>query len=282
MSIDLILNGLSQGLILATVAYAVMIPFRLLDFADLTAEGAYPLGGAVCAACLSSGMHPLLAVISGVICAGVAGSLTALIHLKLKVNSMLAGIILSTMAYSVNLRIIGKPNISLFDCVGLFGGDVLGNILKLAIILILLIVVPLALFLRTDFGLRFRAVGLNPRFAERQGVNVESYTIFGLFLAGGLAGLAGGLMVQIQSYMDVGMGVGILIHGLASLMIGEAVVGNATPGRQLLAPLLGALLYQQIQGIALSLGLPPSDLKFFTGSIVLAVIALQKNTGNRE
>lgn len=276
MSIDLILNGLSQGLILATVAYAVMIPFRLLDFADLTAEGAYPLGGAVCAACLSSGMHPLLAVISGVICAGVAGSLTALIHLKLKVNSMLAGIILSTMAYSVNLRIIGKPNISLFDCVGLFGGDVLGNILKLAIILILLIVVPLALFLRTDFGLRFRAVGLNPRFAERQGVNVESYTIFGLFLAGGLAGLAGGLMVQIQSYMDVGMGVGILIHGLASLMIGEAVVGNATPGRQLLAPLLGALLYQQIQGIALSLGLPPSDLKFFTGSIVLAVIALQK------
>jgi putative ABC transport system permease protein len=275
MSIDLILNGVSQGLVLAIIAYAIMIPFRFLDFADLTSEGAYPLGGAVCAVCISSGLRPLWAIFAGIACAGIAGIATSLIYLKLRVNAMLAGIILSAMAYSVNLRIMGKPNVSLFDCPGLFSADVGENILTLILVLILLIV-PLALFLRADYGLRFRAVGLNLNFAKRQGISIERYTMLGLFLAGGLSGLAGSLMAQMQSYMDVGMGVGILIHGLASLMIGETVVGNNTLNRQLLAPLLGALLYQQIQGIALSFGLAPSDLKFFTGSIVLIVIAMQK------
>jgi putative ABC transport system permease protein len=138
-------------------------------------------------------------------------------------------------------------------------------------------ILPLAVFLRTDFGLRFRAVGLNPSFSERQGTDIGKYTIFGLFMAGALFGLAGSLMVQLQSYMDVGIGVGILIHGLASLMIGEAIIGNSTLNKQLAAPLLGALVYQQIQGIALSFGLAPSDLKFFTGSIVLSVIAIKRN-----
>jgi putative ABC transport system permease protein len=139
-------------------------------------------------------------------------------------------------------------------------------------------VVPFAIFLRTDFGLRFRAVGLNPNFAKQQRIDTKKYTIFGLFIAGAMFGLAGSLIVQLQSYMDVGIGVGILIHGLASLMIGEAIIGNATLNRQLTAPIIGALVYQQVQGIALSLGLAPSDLKFFTGSIVLAVIVVKRGS----
>ncbi|MDR1907725.1 MAG: hypothetical protein LBQ43_02570 [Holosporales bacterium] len=279
MSIDLILNGLQQGLVLAIIACAIMIPFRFLDFADLTAEGAYPLGGAICAVCMSCcGLHPIAAIFLGVVGAGVMGVGTSLIHLKFNVNTMLAGIILSTMGYSVNLRIMGRPNISLFECNGLFGPSIHANILVLSSILLLLII-PLALFLRTDFGLRFRAVGLNQNFAKKQGISLDKNTMLGMFVAGGLSGLAGSLMVQLQSYMDVGMGVGILIHGLASLMIGEAILGKSTLDRQLAAPVLGALLYQQIQGIALSLGLAPSDLKFFTGSIVLIVIALQRKTG---
>ncbi|GHT97153.1 ABC transporter permease [Alphaproteobacteria bacterium] len=275
MSIDLILNGLLQGLVLAIVAYGIMVPFRFLDFADLTTEGSYPLGGAICATCMTMGLHLVPAILLSILCSGIMGICTSIIHLKFRVNTMLAGIILSTMAYSVNLRIMGKPNIALFDCTGLFSQNILINILILCVVLFLLIL-PLALFLRTDRGLRFRAVGLNPSFAERQGIDIKQNTILGLFLAGGLAGLAGSLMVQIQSYMDVGMGIGIIIHGLAGLMIGEAIVGNHTMNRQLLAPLLGALVYQQIQGIALSFGLAPSDLKFFTGSIVLIVIAIQK------
>jgi putative ABC transport system permease protein len=254
-----------------------MVPFRLLDFADLTSEGAYPLGGAVCATALSSHVSPALAVLAGMMCAGLVGASAALIHLKLKVNAMLAGIILSTMAYSVNLRIMGKPNIALFEQGNLFCSDNIGfNILIVALILVVIILL-LAVFLRTDYGLRFRSVGLNPAFAIKQGISVQKNTVCGLCLAGLLSGLAGSLIVQIQSYMDIGIGVGILIHGLASLMIGEAVVGNKTLNRQLVAPLVGALLYQQIQGVALSFGLAPSDLKFFTGTIVLLVIAFQKS-----
>ncbi|MDR3179850.1 MAG: hypothetical protein LBT70_03035 [Holosporaceae bacterium] len=276
MSTDLIMNGLQQSLILAIIAYGIMIPFRFLDFADLTADGAYPLGGAICAICMSGGVHPALAIFYGMICAGAMGVCTALIHLKFRVNSMLGGVILSAMAYSVNLRIMGKPNIALFDYDGLFGANIINNML-LIVTLLACCMIPFAVFLRTDFGLRFRVVGLNPNLAQLQCISIEKYTIFGLFLAGALFGLAGSLMVQLQSYMDVGIGVGILIHGLASLMIGEAIISNSTLNRQLLAPLLGALVYQQVQGVALSLGLAPSDLKFFTGTIVLLVIALKKS-----
>ncbi|MDR3031089.1 MAG: hypothetical protein LBU35_01745 [Holosporales bacterium] len=275
MTIDLILNGILQGLILAIVSYSILIPFRFLDFADLTSEGAYPLGGAICATCLSfAGLSPIFAVFLSMLATGSVGICTALIHLKFKINTMLAGIILSAMAYSVNLRIMGKPNIALFNCSAMFSLDIATNIVKLVMILAL-IIFPLSLFLRTDFGLRFRAVGLNKDFAVKQKISIEKNTILGLFLAGALAGLAGGLIVQIQSYMDIGMGVGILIHGLASLMIGETIIGVKTINRQLLAPLIGAIIYQQIQGLALSFGLAPSDLKFFTGAIVLLVIAMR-------
>ena len=276
MTIDLILTGLIQSLVLAIVAYAVMIPFRLLNFADLTSEGAYPIGGAICASSLIMGAHPLLAMSCAILGAGVVGIATSIVHLKFKVNTMLAGIIISTMAYSVNLRILSKPNVALFDTVSLFDQDnVVGNVLIILLILAACIV-PLLLFLRTDFGLRLRTVGLNTEFACRQGICVAKYTIFGLFLAGCFSGLAGSLAVQLQSYMDVGMGIGMVIHALAALMIGEAVIGNCTMTRQLAAPLVGAIIYQQIQGAALYTGLEPSDLKFFTGAVVLIVMAMKR------
>jgi putative ABC transport system permease protein len=182
-----------------------MIPFRFLDFADLTTEGTYPFGGAVCAAGISSGMHTLVAIVLSVICASIMGIATGLIHLRLRVNTMLAGIIVSTMAYSVNLRIMGKPNVALFDCQSIFTPDIKANMLILVLI-ILLCILSLAIFLRTDYGLRFRAVGLNHDFAKKHEISIEQYTVLGLSLAGGLSGLAGSMIVQIQSYMDIGMG----------------------------------------------------------------------------
>ena len=151
MSIDLILNGLQQGLILAIVAYGVMIPFRFLDFADLTAEGAYPFGGAICAVCITSGAPPVLAILLSVFGAGILGICTSLVHLKLRANSMLAGIILSAMAYSVNLRIMERPNIALFDCAGLFGANIICNMLIIMTILAICVVL-FAVFLRTECG----------------------------------------------------------------------------------------------------------------------------------
>lgn len=275
MTINFLLTGLLQSLILALVAYAIMIPFRLLNFPDLTAEGAYPLGGAVCTSLLLLHVNPLLAIIIASLVTGLMGVATSLIHLRLKVNTLLAGIILSTMMYSVNLRLMGKPNIALFNTASLFSqNSALINIIFLLAILIAL-VLPLALFLRTEIGLRLRAVGLNQAFARRQNISVAYYTVLGLFIAGCFTGVAGGLIVQLQYYMDVGMGIGIVIHGLAALMIGEAIIGNSTINKQLIAPLVGALVYQQIQGLVLFIGLAPSDLKFFTGSLVLLVIGLQ-------
>jgi putative ABC transport system permease protein len=259
-----------QGLILAIIAFGIMIPFRFLNFPELTAEGAYPLCGAVCASLLIAGVPQILAIFAGVVAGGLMAVCTSQIALRLKVNSLLAGIILSTMAYSVNLRIVGKPNISLFEMSGIsFDIMYLIGIVGICI-------VPFALFLHTDFGLRFRTIGSNPKFAVTHGISINKYTGLGLFIAGSMFGLAGSLIVQMQQFMDVGMGVGIVIHGLASLMIWEAIVGNSTMRKQLASPIVGALIYQQIQGFALSFGLAPSDLKFFTGSVVLIVLALQK------
>jgi len=275
MHIDLFLTGVLQGLVLALVAYALMIPFRLLNFTDLSAEGAYPLGAAVCASSLLININPLLSILLAAIAAGLVGVATSLIHLRLRVNTILAGIIVSTMVYSISLRIVGKPNVALFDACLLFAHtNVLQNICIVCSIIVALIL-PCVLFLRTELGLRFLAVGLNPAFAKRQCIVGARYIIGGLFIANFYTGIAAGITVNLQSYMDVGMGVGIVIHALAALMIGECVIGNYNLNRQLLAPLLGALLYQQIQGLVLFLGLAPSDLKFLTGAIVLAVIGLK-------
>ncbi len=275
MTMELFYTGLSQGLILALIAYAVMIPFRLLNFPDLTAEGAYPLGGAICAISLLMGLSPLMSMILAALGAGSMCVITGIIHLRLQINTLLAGIILSTMVYSVNLRILSKPNVSLFEMASIFPDN---QYLKIIILVGILLgmVIPLVLFLKTELGLKLRAVGLNLNFAKRQGISISRYTLFGLFVAGCFTGLAGSLMIQMQQYMDVGMGVGIVIHALAAMMIGEAVLGKSTLEKQLISPLIGALLYQQIQGLALSFGLAPSDLKFFTGSVVLLVIAMQK------
>ncbi len=270
MTIELLYTGILQGLILAIIAFGIMIPFRFLNFPDLTAEGAYPLGGAVCASLLIAGIPQILAIMGAIIAGGLLAVGTSQVALRLKVNSLLAGIILSTMAYSVNLRIMGKPNIALFEM-----GGINLDLISL-IMVVILCIIPFALFLHTDFGLRFRTIGSNPKFAIHSGISVNKYTSLGLFIAGSMFGLAGSLIVQMQQFMDVGMGVGIVIHGLASLMIGESILGNSTIPKQLVAPIIGALIYQQIQGIALSFGLAPSDLKFFTGSIVLIVLAIKK------
>lgn len=270
MSIELIQVGITQGLLLALIAFGVMVPFRFLDFPDLSAEGIYPLGGALCTCLIIIDYNPFLStIISSLIC-GLAAIFTCQISLRLKVNSLLAGIILSTMLYSINLRIIKKPSLSLFNY------HTIDNTWVIFIIL-LVCVILFALFLQTDFGLRFRAVGINPLFIKRKNVSINKYTSLGLFIAGCMFGLAGSLIVQMQQFMDIGMGTGIVIHGLASLMIGEAITKNTTLTRQLLAPIIGALIYQQIQGLALNFGLAPSDLKIFTASIVLLVLWFKKS-----
>lgn len=277
--IDIISVGLLQGLLLSIVTIGVMIPFRLLNFPDLTAEGSYPLGGALTASLILMKMDPFSATFFGCVAGGVLGLCTAFVHIRFKINTLLAGIILSIMVYSVNLRIMGKPNLALFEEFTLFStlSDTL--FLKIFLLLILnsILLFLMYKFLMTDKGLRFRAVGLNKEFSERNGINTSSYVFLGLFFGNALCALAGSLMVQNQNYADIGMGIGIVIHALAALLIGESIVGTQTLTRQIVAPLIGALIYQQIQGVVLSLGLSPSDLKFVTGGIVLMIMGISRN-----
>src|ERR1043166_8825277 len=188
--IELMPTGLVQGLLLSFVAIGIMIPFKLVNFPDLTAEGSYPLGGAVCVALIALGLHPLIAVVVASMSAGFLGIGTALIHLRFKLNTLLAGIILSTMVYSVNLRIMGKPSLSLFEYHHLFSSISESNLLKFIVLFVVnaIVLIPLFAFLLTEKGLCFRAVGLNPLFAERQGIQLTTYTVLGLFLGNALCG----------------------------------------------------------------------------------------------
>ena len=273
MSYELIYYGLLQGMILGFIAFGMMVPFRLLSYSDLSAEGAYPLGGAVYATMVLHGYSLDMALVLSMICGGCLSMCSGCIAMRLNVHSLLAGILVSTMVYSLDLRLLGKPNVALFAFA------VLENpLIKLFCGMFGLIMV-IRYFLLTDYGLRFRAVGLHPSFSQTHGLNVVQQTYLGLGFAGMLYGFSGSLMVIMQQYVDVGMGMGIAIHGLAAMMIGETIMGRDTLTKQLVSPIIGAIIYQQVIGLVMAGGFEPSDLKLVTGCVVLAVLFCSNKRG---
>ncbi len=267
-----------QGLLYAFVAMGILIPFRILNVPDLSAEGTFPLGGCAVAALITLGLHPVLGTLLA-ICAGFgAGVVTALIHLKLRVHSLLAGILTLTMLWSVDLRIMGKPNMPLFGLPNVYDWlhpAILQSLgLQIALLFVLLVVLVLVLWwgLQTDIGLALRGVGANHQLAPALAVNSTRYIVVGLGLANAITATAGALLAQSQGYADVGMGFGMLVNGLASVIIGEAVTGRGNLLRQLSAPVVGSVVYYQLSSLALALGLAPSDLKLVTGLFVLVTI----------
>lgn len=270
----------SQSLAYALLVLGIMLPLRLAGFPDLTCEGAFPLGGCVCAALLLAGWHPLPATLAAVAAGMLAGTATALVNLRFGLSPLLAGIVVFTGLYSINLRILGQSNVALFDMpsvfalihpalpqsVGLqiaFFGALVAGVLGL-----------LRWFLATESGAALRVIGVNAELAPSLGISVWAYTIAALALANGLTGLAGALIVQQQGYADVGMGLGVLINGLASLVIGESITGRRTVARQLLAPVVGSAIYYQLISLGLSSGLKPGDLKLATAVFVLITLGL--------
>ncbi len=277
--IALIPVTLAQSLILSFVVLAVMLPFRILAFPDLTSEGSYPLGGCVCAVALIAGAPPLVALLIAAAAGFLAGSATAFIHLRFRIHTLLAGILITTMLYSINLRILGKANQPIFNESKIYdwlsGLGLSGSWTKIILVsaLVLLSLACLNLWFATERGTAMRAVGANSDMAEAQGINVARATIGGIGLAGASAAFGGGLMVQSQGFADVNMGLGVLINALAALMIGEALVGRRSVMRQLAAPFIGAVVYYQLISVCLAAGLPPGDLKIATGVFVLVMLA---------
>jgi putative ABC transport system permease protein len=283
MSLIASLGALEIGLVFGLVALGVFISFRVINFPDLTVDGSFPLGGAVAATLIVAGWHPLAATAVAVLAGAAAGALTAWLHVGLRIMQLLASILVMIALYSVNLRVMGKPNVALISEPTLFSlfafNDWPDYVFKPLLLLVIVAVVKglLDLFFASEAGLAMRATGCNARMSRAQGISTDRFTIYGLALSNALVALAGALFAQTQGGADISMGVGTIVIGLAAVIVGETLL----PARGLvlatLACVLGAVLYRFFIAAALNsdfLGLQAQDLNLVTAVLVaLALLA---------
>ncbi len=280
MTFAAFIGSVELGAIYAILALGVFLSFRTLNTPDLTVDGSIVTGAAASAVICSQGGSPLLALLASFGLGAAAGITTALLSAKLKIQPLLAGILVMLGAYSINLRIMGnRANLALMQSSTVykkveqvFPGAY--TLLALGLLLTAGTVLLLFLFLNTRMGFALRATGDNEDMVRASGVNSDRMKMIGLSLSNGLVGLAGGLLAQYQSYADIGMGVGMVVIGLASVIVGEAVFGTGSLLRRLTAVALGAMLYRLIIAAALSLGMPPNDLKLVSAIIVVLALSL--------
>ena len=272
--------SLEQGLAYGLVALGIVITFRILAFPDLTVDGSFPLGAAVVARLLTEGVPPVYSIIAAIICGFLAGCCTGLLNTKLKINSLLAGILMMTILYSVNLRIMGRSNIQLLTVNTLLTPlenlDVNRFIPIIAFFFLVALCIKLLtdMFLHTQLGFAMRATGDNEQMIRTLGVNTDNMTILGIGISNGFVALSGALVAQDQGFADVGMGIGMIVAGLASIIIGEALFGKKTVQRLTLAAIVGSIIYKFIISLGLRLGLAPTDLKLATGVMVILALGI--------
>ena len=295
----LLIGALTLGFILSLLALGVFISFRIFDFPDITADGSITLGAALAALLLVKGINPVFASAAAFAGGFVAGTVTATLATKFKINRLLAGILVMTALYSINLHIMGKSNVALFGQRTLssyaerFGTWVLRNqqdlnllgwpvrvadvsILIVAIVIVVFVGLLLYMFFQTNLGAAMRATGNNSQMARALGVNDEGMIILGLSISNGLIGLAGAFLAQYQGFADIQMGIGMIVWGLASVIIGETLVGTPQTGMAIIAAVMGSVLFRLLVAIALRLGLDPNDLKLITAAFVFVALILPR------
>lgn len=272
-------GSIEQGLVYGIMALGVYITFRVLNFPDLTVEGSFPLGAAVSATLIVAGVDPLLSILAAVACGMAAGLLTGFLHTKMRITGLLAGILSMTALYSINLRIMGRPNVPLLRQPTIFNSlsDWGFNHPMQALIVFAVVAVALKvlmdLFLATETGLAMRATGDNAAMIRSFGVSTDAMTNLGLALANGLVALAGALTAQYQGYADIGMGLGMIVVGLASVILGNALLRPSTVFRGTLGVLIGSILYRLAIFFALRAGFAPTDLRIVTAVIVILALS---------
>ena len=277
-STAVILSALELGFIYALVALALFVSFRVLNIADMTTDGSFTLGCAVSATVAVAG-HPILALPAAMLAGAVAGSITALLQTRLKIPSILAGIITNTGLYTVNLAVMGfSSNVTMLKTETIFTmlKPLLGTFHKLipALLLALLAAAALVLFLKTRLGLSIRATGDNPDMVRASSINTGFTITVGLCISNALTALSGAVIAQYQRTADISLGTGMVIIGLASLIIGETILGKGGLWKKALGVLLGSVLYRFIMAIALRLDLPSECLKLISAVIVALAIGL--------
>ncbi|MGD8189619.1 ABC transporter permease [Brevibacillus ginsengisoli] len=296
---NLALNGaVEQGLLFAIMALGVYLTFRILNFPDLTVDGSFALGGAIGAKLIIAGYNPLIATVIAMLAGALAGAITGILTTKGKINGLLAGILTMIALYSVNLRIMDRANLPLLREDTLYtyaqnlhipdlripelhilGLDVGGITILTGVALIFLVFVAIVKglidwFMHTQIGLGLRATGDNPAMIRSFGINTDSTTIIGLSLSNALVALSGALIAQYQGFADVGMGIGMIVIGLASVIVGEVIFGHQSLFRATLAVILGSVVYRLVIALALRAGLSPSDMKLITAVLVIFALTL--------
>jgi putative ABC transport system permease protein len=292
----LLIGALTIGLILSLLALGVFVSFRIFDFPDITAEGSITLGGAVTAVLIVADVHPLASSGAAFAAGALAGAITGVLHTKFRINGLLAGILVMTALYSVNLHIMGKSNVPLLSertlasiaetaAVRVLGSSTLHPlgwdvsardvaVLALAFAAAVAVAGALYLFFRTNIGTAMQAAGDNPQMIRALGVSVDTMIVLGLALSNGLIALSGGLLTQYQGFADVQMGIGMVVWGLASVIIGEALVGVRALGYVIAGAVMGSVLFRLIVALALRGGLDPNDLKLITAVFVFFALVL--------
>jgi putative ABC transport system permease protein len=294
---SLLIGSFTIGLILALLALGIFISFRIFDFPDITAEGSFTFGAATGASLIVAGVNPLLASLVAFIAGMAAGAVTGIIHTRFKINPLLAGILVMTALYSVNLHVMGKSNMPLLSettiftwieqfSVNISGENARANVLgwdvavkDLWLLLfcstgISIFCMILWWFFRTNIGTAMRATGDNDQMIRALGVNTKTMIIAGVALANGFVALSGALLAQYQGFADVQMGIGMMVWGLASVIIGEAIINDNSLGMVIFGAVIGSVLFRLLVAIALRWGLNPNDLKIITALFVFIALIL--------
>ena len=273
---NLIIDAIEEGLLFSIVSMGVYITYKILDFPDLSVDGTYPLGAAITAILLINGVNPWLAIIISAVGGAIAGGITAFLHVKLKISNLMSGILVMIALYSVNLRIMGRSNTPLFITNTIFKNS---NLKSIFIIIIMVVICKIIIdtFLKTKRGFLLIAVGDNEQVVSSLGINKNGVKVLGLMISNGLVGMAGAIQAQKYGYADVTMGQGIVVMGLATVVIGITIFCKLSLFKCTTLSILGAIIYKVAIAIALKINFNPNDLKLITAIIV--IIALASNNG---
>lgn len=268
-----IVSVVTQSLILSIMALGIYISYKILDFPDLSVDGSFSLGGAIIAFSLTHNISPIAGTLLAIIGGLISGLVTGVLHIKLKISNLLSGILVMGMLYSINLGIMGQSNLPLFNFNHLFNNRI--SPLLLVIVLILFCKLSLDLFLTTGLGYTLKAVGDNSQLVKSLGIDVDIIKILGLMLSNALVAFSGSLFAQFQGFSDVNMGIGTLVLGIASIIIGISLFQKLSFIKATTAIVVGTLIYQFTIYFAISLGMvPPNNLKFMTSMVIILFLSV--------
>ena len=296
---SLLIGAITIGLILALLALGIFISFRIFNFADITAEGSLTLGASISAAMIVAGFNPLLATLVALAGGFIAGALTGIIHTKFEINGLLSGILVMTALYSINLHVMGKSNVPLMsestvityfedlakwvmpgtETISLLGNSIPAKdivILASVFVIVSIFGALLYAFFKSNFGTAMRATGNNQQMIRAQGVNTKTMIILGLAVSNALIALSGAILAQFQGFADVQMGIGMLVWGLASAIIGEALINDKSLGFLITGAIFGSVIFRLLVAVALRIGMNPNDLKLITALFVFIALVLPK------